>query len=55
MREKTELHGNRRKDRILWISGILLLAFLLMAAYSLMCLYLFAVCDLAYINFQDGA
>lgn len=52
MNEKTESeHNINRTCRLIRTSGKLLVIFVFMAAYMMMCWYLFAVCDLTYINF----
>ncbi len=52
MKEKTDGEYNiNRLGRLIRISGKLLLVIVCITAYLLMCWYLFAVCDLAYINF----
>ncbi len=40
-----------RAGRLIRTSGKLLGIFVFLAAYMMMCWYLFAVCDLAHINF----
>ena len=52
MEEKTEReHNITRTGRLIRTSGKLLVIIVFSAAYLCMCWYLFAVCDLAYINF----
>ena len=52
MEEKTDReHNINRTVRLICISGKLLTVVVFVTAYLLMCWYLFAVCDLAYINF----
>ena len=52
MEEKTDReHNINRTVRLIRKSGKLLAVVVFITAYILICWYLFAVCDLAYINF----